>query len=37
VRRNRDEFITGRDEIEAFLTRKWERELEYALLKDTVL
>jgi nuclear transport factor 2 (NTF2) superfamily protein len=32
--RNRDEFITGRDEIEAFLTRKWERELDYALRKD---
>jgi nuclear transport factor 2 (NTF2) superfamily protein len=34
VWRNRDEFITGRDEIEAFLTRKWGRELEYALRKD---
>ena len=34
VWRNRDEFITGRDEIEAFLTRKWARELEYALRKD---
>ena len=32
--RNRDEFVTGRDEIVAFLTRKWERELEYALRKD---
>jgi uncharacterized protein len=32
--RNRDEFITGRDEIVAFLTRKWGRELEYALRKD---
>ena len=32
--RNRDEFLTGRAEIVAFLTRKWERELEYALRKD---
>jgi len=34
VWRNRDEFLTGREEIEAFLTRKWARELEYALRKD---
>src|SRR3954462_11196793 len=32
--RNRDEFLTGRAEIVAFLRRKWERELEYALRKD---
>ena len=32
--RNRAEFITGRAEIEAFLTRKWERELEYRLIKE---
>ena len=32
--RNRDEFIQGRAEIEAFLTRKWERELDYVLRKD---
>ncbi len=32
--RNRDEFFTGRVEIEAFLRRKWERELDYALRKD---
>src|SRR5919201_3070102 len=32
--RNRDEFLQGRDEIVAFLTRKWERELDYALRKD---
>ena len=32
--RNRDEFITGRDEIRAFLERKWTRELDYALRKD---
>jgi nuclear transport factor 2 (NTF2) superfamily protein len=34
VWRNRDQFVTGRDEIVAFLTRKWERELDYALRKD---
>lgn len=34
VWRNRDEFVAGTDEIVAFLTRKWERELEYALRKD---
>lgn len=27
-------FLTGRDEIVAFLTRKWERELEYRLIKE---
>src|ERR1700741_4447478 len=32
--RNRHEFVSGRDEIVAFLTRKWERELDYALRKD---
>ena len=32
--RNRSEFLTGRDEIVAFLTRKWEREHEYALRKS---
>src|SRR5689334_7704739 len=32
--RNRDEFLTGREEIVAFLRRKWERELDYALRKD---
>lgn len=32
--RNRDEFITGRVEIRAFLQRKWERELDYVLRKD---
>jgi nuclear transport factor 2 (NTF2) superfamily protein len=32
--RNRSEFLTGRDEIRAFLARKWERELDYALRKD---
>jgi nuclear transport factor 2 (NTF2) superfamily protein len=34
VWRNRDFFITGRDEIVAFLTQKWERELDYALRKN---
>jgi hypothetical protein len=33
--RNRDEFFDGRDEIIAFLERKWgERELDYGLRKD---
>jgi len=32
--RNRAEFIQGRAEIEAFLTRKWNRELEYRLIKE---
>jgi nuclear transport factor 2 (NTF2) superfamily protein len=32
--RNRAEFVTGRAEIEAFLTRKWRRELEYRLIKE---
>ena len=32
--RNRAEFISGRPEIEAFLTRKWARELEYRLIKE---
>ena len=32
--RNRAEFITGRAEIEAFLTRKWRRELDYRLIKE---
>ena len=34
VWRNRDTFITGRAGIAAFLTEKWERELDYALRKD---
>ena len=32
--RNRAEFLEGRSEIEAFLTRKWARELEYRLIKE---
>jgi hypothetical protein len=34
VWRNRDEFLTGRAEVTAFLTRKWDREKGYALRKD---
>ena len=34
VWRNRAEFISGRAEIEAFLTRKWRRELDYRLIKE---
>ena len=34
VWRNRDEFIRGRIEIEAFLERKWDRELDYRLRKS---
>jgi hypothetical protein len=34
VWRNRDQFLTGRAAIEAFLTGKWERELDYALRKS---
>ncbi|MQS17687.1 nuclear transport factor 2 family protein [Streptomyces kaniharaensis] len=32
--RNRAEFVTGREEITAFLARKWRRELEYRLIKE---
>ena len=31
--RNRDEFLQGRDEIRAFLARKWDRERDYRLEK----
>ncbi|KPH80991.1 MULTISPECIES: nuclear transport factor 2 family protein [Bosea] len=34
VWRNRSEFLSGRAAIEAFLTRKWDRELEYRLVKE---
>jgi nuclear transport factor 2 (NTF2) superfamily protein len=34
VWRNRDEFVSGRAEIVAFLRRKWDRELDYALRKE---
>lgn len=32
--RNRTEFLTGREAIEAFLTRKWQRERDYRLIKE---
>jgi nuclear transport factor 2 (NTF2) superfamily protein len=32
--RNRAEFLQGRDAIEAFLVRKWNRELDYRLIKE---
>lgn len=32
--RNRAEFIHGREEIVAFLQRKWEREQDYRLIKE---
>ena len=34
VWRNRDAWVTGRAGVVTFLTRKWERELEYALRKS---
>jgi nuclear transport factor 2 (NTF2) superfamily protein len=34
VWRNRDTFLTGREQIVAFLTAKWERELDYVLRKS---
>jgi uncharacterized protein len=34
VWRNRAEFVTGRDAIAAFLSRKWARELDYRLIKE---
>ncbi|SHJ06884.1 hypothetical protein SAMN05444363_2499 [Flavobacterium terrae] len=32
--RNRTEFINGRDEVEAFLKRKWQKEINYKLKKE---
>jgi uncharacterized protein len=32
--RNRSEFVNGRAEIVAFLTRKWVKELDYRLIKE---
>ena len=32
--RNRAEFFAGRDLIEQFLARKWQRELDYRLIKE---
>ena len=34
VWRNRSEFVKGRKEIAEFLKRKWEKELEYRLIKE---
>ena len=34
VWRNRSEFVTGREAIGEFLTRKWAKELEYRLIKE---
>jgi nuclear transport factor 2 (NTF2) superfamily protein len=34
VWRNRAEFCTGREAIQALLTRKWNRELDYRLIKE---
>ena len=32
--RNRTEFLIGREAIEAFLLRKWQRELDYRLIRE---
>lgn len=32
--RNRAEFVNGRTEAQAFLTRKWKKEFEYRLIKE---
>lgn len=32
--RNRAEFLNGREEVQAFLTRKWNQELNYKLKKE---
>ena len=32
--RNRDEFFVGRGAIEKFLERKWQKELDYRLMKE---
>ncbi|WP_130620065.1 DUF1348 family protein [Dyella amyloliquefaciens] len=32
--RNRSEFLDGRDAVKAFLRRKWNRELDYRLIKE---
>lgn len=34
VWRNRAEFLSGRDAIREFLIRKWNKELEYRLIKE---
>jgi nuclear transport factor 2 (NTF2) superfamily protein len=32
--RNRANFLNGREQIKEFLTRKWQKELEYRLIKE---
>lgn len=32
--RNRAEFVHGREQIQAFLSRKWQKELDYRLIKE---
>jgi uncharacterized protein len=32
--RNRAEFLNGREQVKAFLRRKWQRELDYRLRKE---
>lgn len=32
--RNRSQFFAGREAIVAFLARKWERQLEYRLVRE---
>lgn len=32
--RNRAEFVQGRDQVRAFLERKWHKELDYRLIKE---
>ncbi|CAM4114339.1 nuclear transport factor 2 family protein [Zobellia roscoffensis] len=32
--RNRNQFVNGRKEVQAFLTGKWEKELQYKLKKE---
>lgn len=32
--RNRTDFISGREEVKQFLTKKWEKELDYKLKKE---
>jgi nuclear transport factor 2 (NTF2) superfamily protein len=34
VWRNRSEFVHGRDEVVQFLSRKWDKEQEYRLIKE---
>jgi len=34
VWRNRSEFLSGREAIVLFLTRKWNREIDYRLIKE---